>query len=264
MIIGRTLTLVLGAMATSVALASSDLIREQKIVVVDGIRETWRLEWSAPPESVCGPEDVETALACPCAGVAYGEAGHLALVRTRPGSKIERLDLTPFFNHDWLPDTRGLAFLQRFTPIPSSAHDEDDDWHHAADLNFLRRVRERAPAEVMRIADYNHDGQASEFVLQVGAQPCGKRVQVLIGVSRSNPHLHVFASADAPSEPLELYADVWEAVRRSAKPVHMIEWPCGDHASSVESSVTVATTNGVFHVQHATEPCADDAPVDPP
>jgi hypothetical protein len=258
------LTLLLGSLAGLAFGDADDLVREQKVVMVDGVRETWKLEWDALPQSVCGPEDVETALTCPCSGVAYGEAGKLFLVRTRPGTKRERLELTPFYNSDWLPDMRGLAFLQRWRPIPSSAHDEDDDWHHASDLTFLRRVKARGLTELMRIADYNHDGLASEFLVQVGTRPCGKNVQVLVGLSRTNPHLHVFASAQAPDEPLELFSWVWEAVRKSAKPVHMIEWACGDHMSSVESSVTVATRNGVFQVQHSSDPCPEEPPETPP
>jgi hypothetical protein len=246
-------------MAGSICAAdSSGLLREQKIVVVNGVKETWRLEWHATPEAVCGPDDVETALSCPCSGVAYGEAGKLSLVRIQPGHAIERLELTPFFSNEWLPEHRGLALLQRWRPVPSSAHDEDDDWHHASDLNFLRRVEARGSSEVMRIADYNHDGQASEFLLQTSTRPCGKHLQVLVGVSRSNPRLHVFAAADAPDQPLELYSWVWEAVRKSSKPAQVVEWPCGDHMSSVESSVTVTTRRGIFHVQHTTEPCTDD------
>ena len=140
----------------------ADLVREQRLVQVNGVSETWKLEWDAVPVSACGPDDLSVALACPCSGFAYGEAGRLSLVRLRRGAIREMLDLTGFFRTGAVPVAGDLAVLQRWQPVPSSAHDEDDDWHHASDFNFLTRVRSRGPAAVMRIADYNHDGRDSE------------------------------------------------------------------------------------------------------
>jgi hypothetical protein len=233
----------------------ASVVREQKVVGINGAREIWRLEWNAAPVSVCGADEVATALSCPCSGFAYGEAGQLSLVRQRPGAAEERLELTSFFKSDAVPVAGGLAVLQRWRPIPASADDEDDDWHHASDLNFLQRVRARGAAPVMRTADYNHDGVASEFLLQVGTRPCGKHVMVLVGVSRLNQRLHVFASAEAPDTPLELGPRVWEAVHKNANPVRVVEWPCGSRADEVESTVAVAVRRGIFHVQRETRPC---------
>jgi hypothetical protein len=238
----------------------ASLIREQKMVVVDGVKESWRLEWEAPPVSTCGAEDVDTAMSCPCSGFAYGEAGALSLVRLRPGASEERLALAPYFRDHGIPGAAGAAVLQRWRPIPATVHSEDDDWRHATDWNFLQRVRARPSAEVMRTADYNHDGRASEFLMQVGTRPCGRQAMVLVGVSRFNPRLHVFASAEAPNVPLELAPRTWEAVRRSDKPVHVIEWPCGDQAGDVESMATVAVRRGIFHVQREDRPCAKEEP----
>jgi len=156
------------------------VVREQQAVMINGVREVWRLEWAAAPLTACGPEDVEAALACPCAGFAYGEAGQLSLVRTRPGAAEERLELTSFFRPDALPVRGNLAVLQHWLPIPATADNEDDDWHHASDINFLQRVRARGAAGIMRLADYNHDGLAGEFLLQIGTRPCGRRVAVLL------------------------------------------------------------------------------------
>lgn len=240
------------------AVADASLVREQKTVVINGVRETWRLEWQATPLSVCGADDVETALACPCSGFAYGEAGKLSLVRARPGATAERLELTPHFKGNEVPGAGGLAVLQRWRPIPAMIHSEDDDWRHASDFNFLKRVQARAPSELMRIADYNHDGRASEFLLQLGNKPCGKHMLVLVGVSRFNPQLHLFASAEAPDTPLVLGSRAWEAVRKSIKPGRVVEWSCADHTSAVESTVTVAVHGGVFHVQREDRPCPQE------
>lgn len=256
------LLLLAGAgMATIAARAAdvADLVREQRVVQVNGVNETWKLEWAQLPASACGPDDVTVALACPCSGFAYGEAGKLSLIRLRRGAAREMLDLSGFFHTGAIAAPGSLAVLQRWQPIPASAHDEDDDWHHASDFNFLARVRSRPPATIMRMADYNHDGRASEFLLQVGAPACGKHVMVLVGVSKYNARLHVFASADAPDEPLELDAETWEAVRRSASPVHAIEAGCDQPGAAVESLLTVESRQGIFHVQRSTRACADPA-----
>jgi hypothetical protein len=233
----------------------ADLVREQRTVLVNGVYETWKLEWETLPAPACGPDDVAVALACPCSGFAYGEAGRLSLVRLRPGATRELLDLTGFYRHGLVPVPDNLAVLQRWLPVPATAHDEDDDWHHASDLDFVSRVHARGAAQVMRIGDFNHDGQASEFLLQVGAQGCGRHLMVLVGVSKYNTHLHVFSSAEAPDVPLELDAPTWEAVRTSAKPIRALESRCDGQAGQVETQVRVEARHGIFHVQRATHPC---------
>jgi hypothetical protein len=237
---------------------TTDLLREQKTVVVSGVKETWKLVWAASPQSVCGAEDVAAAQSCACAGFAYGEAGALSLVRLRPGAPPERLSLAPFYKDTGLVNVHELAVLPRWPPIPATAHNEDDDWHHASDWNFLRRVQERAPVDVMRIADYTHDGRSSEFLLQVSTQPCGKRALVLIGVSRLNPHLHVFSSAEAPDTPLVLGARVWDAVRRGPGPWSIADSPCEEHQEGTESIVTVEVRRGIFHVRRDDRSCAGE------
>ncbi|MBS0388521.1 MAG: hypothetical protein JSR15_08565 [Proteobacteria bacterium] len=232
-----------------------DLVREQRVVQVNGVDETWKLEWATLPATACGPDDVTVALTCPCSGFAYGEAGRLSLVRLRRGAARETLDLTSFFHTSAIAAAANAAVLQHWQPVPASAHDEDDDWHHASDFNFLARVHARPAVAVMRIADYNHDGRASEFLLQVGAPSCGKHVMVLVGVSKYNARLHVFASADAPDDPLELDAKTWDAVLRSTKPVRVLESSCDQPNAAVESQVTVESRQGIFHVQRSEHAC---------
>ncbi len=256
------LLLAVGAGLVPVVLRAAepaDLVREQHVVQVNGVSETWKLEWDALPAPACGPDDVSVAMACPCSGFAYGEAGKLSLVRLRRGAAREVLDLTGFFKTSSAPVDGNLAVLQRWQAVPASAHDEDDDWHHASDFNFLARVRARGPATVMRLADYNHDGRANEFLLQVGTAGCGRHLMVLVGVSKYNQRLHVFASADAPDEPLELEARTWEAVRMSAQPVHAVESSCEQPGGGSESLVTVEVRQGIFHAQRGRRPCASPA-----
>ena len=245
------LLLVQGAVAAEMP----SLVREQKTVMFEGKAEIWRLVWQAAPLPVCGAEDVATALSCACSGFAYGESGQLSLVRLRPGVEREVLDLTPFFKGEPSPGGAGSAVLQRWRPVPATAHDEDDDWHHASDFNFIKRVQARGNVEIMHIGDYNHDGRASEFLLQVGARSCDRHGSVLVGISRLNSQLHLFAAADAPTVPLEMGPRVWEAVRNNAKPVRVVEWPCGDQAGDVESTVTVAVRHGIFHVNREEHRC---------
>ncbi len=255
-------TVLVGLTALSAA-ETNELVREQRPVVVHGVHETWRLEWAAPPESVCGAEDVAAAQTCACAGYAYGEAGALSLVRRRPGAPIERLSLSSFYKNGALPDAKGLALIQHWPPIPPTAHNEDDDWHHASDWNFLKRVQARTPTEVMRFADYNHDGAANEFLLQVDTQPCGTAAYVLVGVSRANPQLHVFASAEAPDTPLELSAKAWEMARRNAGPVEIVDSPCAE-GTSTETVVTVTVRRGVFQVRRDVRSCGPGENPDTP
>jgi len=51
----------------------------------------------------------------------------------------------------------------------------------------------------MNFADYDHDGQATEFFLQTESLPCGKRAGIVVGLSRINEHLHGFGSFRNPN-----------------------------------------------------------------
>jgi hypothetical protein len=72
-------------------------IREEQSLDVDGHVETWRLQWMTAPKSLCGADEQDASLTCPCVGFAYGESGDLYLTRLRKGEEIDRLRLTPFF-----------------------------------------------------------------------------------------------------------------------------------------------------------------------
>jgi hypothetical protein len=72
-------------------------IREEQEVLVDGVTETWRLQWKSMPTPYCGADVVDVSLTCPCIGFAYGESGDLYLIRLRSGIEVEQLRLTPLF-----------------------------------------------------------------------------------------------------------------------------------------------------------------------
>ena len=52
----------------------SSLVREEQTVSVDGVDETWRLQWATTPKPMCGADERDGSLTCPCMGFAYGES----------------------------------------------------------------------------------------------------------------------------------------------------------------------------------------------
>jgi hypothetical protein len=209
------------------AAGEGPVTRDERVVKVDGVEETWRLEWIAAPELVCEPLD-EGWPACPCTGFAFGEAGELDLVRLRDAREIDRLHLTPLFAQAEMPaGAEGHAVLQRW-PV----RDVDGDAFARANAvgrrEFRKRVMERKLVPVLKLADFDHDGWATEFVLQVGSKPCGQRPSVVVGVSSKRPKLHVFDSADHPERPLVLEAEAWRQLSGAKGTIRFPESPCAD------------------------------------
>jgi hypothetical protein len=101
----------------------------------------------------------------------------------------------------------------------------------------------------MNFADYDHDGRATEFLLQVATKPCGKHEKALIGISKSNPHLHAFTTPEKPHVPLMLGAWEWDALLKSDGHVSIIDWNCGDHGSDHEWRAILEAYNGVLHAK---------------
>jgi hypothetical protein len=201
--------------ATVLTLSAQPVVREEQKVRVNGVEEVWRLVWKSPPKPVCAPGD-EDSSTCPCYGFAFGEAGDLDLVRLRAGREVERLALTPLFEQTEHPG-EGAA-LQHWLPP------------------------DRAVAVIMNFGDYDHDGSATEFLLQVSSVPCSHRYAVLIGVSAQNPKLHVFGAARDPQHPLMLQPHQWQALRESRTPVTVLDLACGDHASDEQIELYLQTT----------------------
>jgi hypothetical protein len=228
------------------------ILREEHKIVIDGVDETWSLLWTSPPSPACGPED-EDWMICPCMGFAYGESGNLVLLRKRPGKKEERLSLTALFRYgDQLPELGDAprAVLRRW-----DVHEKD---HKESDApGFADRVRTRSIAQVMNFADYDHDGRATEFILQIGTEPCGKITSIVVGISRKNPHLHAFASAKYPKKPLLLQAWQWVSLSRAKGPTEVTDWACGDHGSDVETKLELRAQDGVIHATRRTYECKE-------
>jgi hypothetical protein len=228
-----------------------EVLREQRSFTVNGAKEVWRLIWRGTPSDSnnCGPADSVMAMTCPCSGIAYAQVGDLVLERERPGTSPERMPLTPLFaGSDMVFDKRGpVAMLPRW---PSQLHDISNSPTPTV-------IRNRPAVPIMRLRDYNHDGVAGEFLLQIDTLPCGKHVLVAIGTTRDNPHLHALTSAEHPERPLALFQWQWDALARSPRPGEVMDWPCGDHGAEEETTVVLKTDGGRMHATRITSACPD-------
>ena len=202
---------------------SASAVRAERTVQVAAVQERWQLVWLTPPAPACTPETGrDDWMTCPCDGFAFGEQGHLALTRRRRNQPDESLVLDKYF--DAVVSRPGVAVLQRWPVI-------DSDLAAPMSAERERRVRARPAANPMIIADYDHDGRASEFTLKVGNSACGHDEVVAVGVSRRHPELHVFGTGAHPNVPLVLQSGDWDALRRSKGRVTVVEIACGDHGS---------------------------------
>lgn len=225
------------------------VLREERKAAVSGAEETWRLEWRTTPTPVCAPESDEMVewTTCPCAGFEFGEAGELDLVRARPGAPEERLPLTPLFADGETPGPG--AVLPRW---PLLKGDEEA----AEEEGFAAAVKKRPAVSILKLADYDRDGQATEFVLQVSAGPCGHRPSILVGLDSRARRLRAFASVEDPKSPLVLgRPSDWEKVRQASGRVSLVQYGCGDHGTEEEESVTVWTDAQGLHAKRSTKPC---------
>lgn len=215
-------------------------VRDGAKVVVDGVEETWRLVWQGAAKSACPATEIVTSVTCPCSGWAYGEQGKLSLVRDRKGFATERLDLGPFFAAGEPPPgtEEGMAVLQRW---PEAS--DDLDRNERDDPKLAAEIAARPAPKILAFADYDRDGRATEFLLQVGALPCGKRQFMAVGVSGSG-RLDVLRTAARPDRPLVMPRHVWDALARSPRPEPLLTWECDDHGSEVRTTLQPRAENG--------------------
>jgi hypothetical protein len=216
---------------------SLPILREERAIVVDSTNEHWRLEWHTQPQPACDPNHEDWWM-CPCWGFAYGEKGELDLVRHIPGLPDEKLPLTPFFKGNQM--SAPLALLPRW-PV------QDGDFDLKDSANLFEIVKSRPVVSIMNFADYDHDGRATEFVLQIGAGPCSHRQSIMVGISKNNPHLHAFGTIAHPDIPLTFQrSDIWLALLRSKGDTAVVEWPCWDHGSEEEDWIELhASPEGI-------------------
>lgn len=225
----------LACLLGTVAAAGGPVSREQVQLEVDGVVERWRLEWRSTPALACfEPEGVIT---CPCEGFAYAEYGELDLVRLRPGKPPERVPLTPLFGSPSDKD-EPRAMLRRWAP-----REGDDDIRPDELMGVLGR---RKSLRAMGLGDYDHDGQAHEFVLQTSAYGCGMREAVLIGYDRRDGRVRALGTAEHPEKPLVLEPETWAELLKS-KRVERVEQECGDHGSEGRDVMRVSADEKGLH-----------------
>lgn len=236
-----------------VALAASGarqqpVVRERRRVVVGADTEEWRLEWTSRPHWVCTGED--DALARPCSGWTFGESGPLVLVRRRANGVEERLSLDRFFGET--PDGLRVGVLRRWPTWPNDFDSRCDD--SAAVEKALRRpIRTRPVVTVMCLGDYDRDGRATEFVLEIDPY---RRGSVLVGMTTHNPRLHLFGTALHPDSELVLGPNQWDALLRSPDGhVVTLNLSCGDHGSDEEQKMELRTSPEGIHATLYTYAC---------
>lgn len=247
----------------AIASDNKPILREERRIIINGVEETWRLEWLSPPTAACGPEDEEWVI-CPCNGFAFGETGDLRLVRKRLGRKDEQFRLNPLFEYGEDQPAPG-AVLRRWD-VRDVDHkrwgivvEKNRDKKSAGPQFFADEgIKARPLATIMEFFDYDHDGRATEFLLQIGTMPCGKRMCVVVGISRNNDRLHFFTSVNRPKEPLILTSWQWDALGKSKAPVRVIDWRCGDHASEEETEVELRAQNGSIYAARRTYKCVGE------
>ncbi len=235
------LLVIFSAVSAVYSAADQPVIREQQKLIVDGVEETWRLEWAEKPTPACSPDEPDW-YTCPCMGFAFGETGSLSLVRSRPGHKEERLQLDQYFSiNDFAPASSGdgKAVLQRWKPAQNDMDNQEKP-------EFATRVSSRPVVRIINLADYDHDGRSTEFLLQIATMPCGKRMNIAVGISRKNPRLHPIVSRLSPDRPLMLQAHQWDALKKATGPAKVIDWQCGDHGAENEEELELLAKDGLI------------------
>jgi hypothetical protein len=227
------------------------VFREEHRVIVNGVEERWGLYWVGSSKPACSPDQPEWKT-CPCSGFAFGERGDLVLVRERPRSKEEHLGLAPFFEGEFDgPGYPGEAVLRRWDV-------EKDDLNVSNSVGLARYIGSRPLATVMHFGDYDHDGHATEFLLQVGTLPCGKPVSVAVGVSRRIDRPHVFSTVEHPDRPLVLQTAHWVSLLKAKAPVKVVDWVCGDHASETETVLELSADADGIHGMRSEYECHEN------
>ena len=251
--------LLLAAMLPFSAFAApAETLREARAVTVNGHRETWRLVWATPTVPACSADELEMSRTCPCVGFAYGEAGTLNLVRLHDGREIDRLNLDDAFalGEGWLPNNApGRAILQLKPLIGADFEQTTDPKSGRPTAAFITAVKFRSIAQIMDLRDFDHDGHATEFLLQVGAGPCGHTAWVAVGLSPDKPGLHLLTSKERPLQPLVLPPNAWAALLETSTPHPIRDFACGDHGLDQETKVMLHAEAGQISAQRLTYAC---------
>ncbi len=194
-------------------------IRESHRVMVDGVEEEWRVrfETSSRPSE----EQDDEGGTCLDAFARRHDERPAVIERLRNGVVVDSLRNACMsgdsgggcFPHLLIPRRVQSTMRQ---PSPTPAQLERTPW-----------------ITVLDIGDYNHDGRAWEFALNIGYLICGHPVSAVIGITRDQPRLHTLRWAD--NQPMALINDLrqWDAVRAHPRG-EMVIWGCWDHGYGAE------------------------------
>lgn len=228
------------SLASEAAEPSRPVVREEREIIVDGLKEQWRLEWLNSPQPSCTPDELDW-MTCPCMGFAFGERGAMALVRKRGSAEEERFPFDSLFSAGYdTPGEPGEAVLRRWDV-------RTDDMEQSDSPDFVSRVQKRPLAKIMQLGDFDHDGRATEFIVQIGTLPCGKQMSVAVGISRVKPYLHALTTVEHPERPLVLERRHWMTLLKAKRPIRVVDWPCGDHGSETEVELELWADSGGIH-----------------
>lgn len=232
----------------SLNLGFASYLREEAVVTYGGRIESWRIEWLDPPKEVCAPK-LEESATCSCAGFSYAEYGQADLVRIVGGKEVDRFYLTSLFEAGETPIKKPAAVLPRWPIL------HEDFLANAPSVNSIKM---RPPAQIMDIEDFNHDGWASEFILQIGANSCFHRQSVLVGVTPDQPLLHAFGTVKSPKRPLIIEPAAWRLLKKNPHHARYVSLQCGDHAASEQVEIILSIEkNGIRAIQE-TFACKND------
>lgn len=208
----------------------SPVVRERRDVLVGAVVEHWQIRWEDPPLPLC-----MESWGCICAPFGHSQHGRADLVRARAGKPDEVFSLSQIYDPGLDTPPRGLS--EAILPAwPTEPHDfESTD---AESISVA--IQARKLLTLMNLRDYDHDGQATEFILPIGGVGCVFHHFVAVGLSKKDPRLHILGTAEHPDVPLRLSASGWEILRRGAGTY--IESPCGNHGS--EEQIEVALRPG--------------------
>jgi len=211
------------------------VIREEKKVLIDGVSETWRLEWRKPPKLYC----VDDWGAMYCIGLAFGEQGDLDLVRLRPGSPEERLNLSPLFG----PDGTSNATLQHWNRMAirtalGKVAPRIDETHPDVDA-----IKTLPIVDIMKLRDYDDDGRATEFELPIVTNPFAWPKSAVVGISKRNPHLHAFDTVEHAGTPL-IFPD-WGLIKQGTN--LFVDQHCGYRNATEEATRTIRLDDAGLH-----------------
>ncbi len=194
-------------------------VREWRAVMVDGVEEIWRVRFVTPSRA---PEPIpEGEWTCPDGFYARFDQGRAVLERLRGATVIDR-----FHNPcEVLGEDHGCS-TELLIP-----------WH----VDPSSRDRPLPAATVARLpwitfldlADYDHDGRATEIAIDVGHLVCGHSNSVVVGITRDNARLHVLQWANEGRMALTSGHRAWDEVRARPRG-EMVTWGCGDHGSDGE------------------------------